>query len=689
MPIKTEQSDGSVVINFNDESFDPAVGSSNLAVGMSDEELTAIGNKVFDDYQEDISSRAEWNLRRGNWHKLFASYRDPKSFPWKNCSNVGLPTITIAVMQFQARAFEALFGNKEIVRGRWTDRNKKNEAARVGKYMDYQVKEEMPEWEEDMDAMLMQLGIDGTSFKKTYYDRTKNRPVSRYLSVDDFVLPYRARTLDDAIRKTHIIRMYRDEMLDREKSGEFINVAGLPLGSIDQQRVEEIRGVVDDVDGITPNPMEDIMPSTLLEQHKRLDLKRDKVGTRCIITIDADTKNVLRIESAEYTPEGGASKVMEYFTQYTLIPNPEGVYGYGFGHLLEGLGESINSIINQLIDSGTLSNTISGLVSKRGGLRPGDLEFGMGVFKSVNASTDDIKKAIYQFQFNPPSNVLFALLGLLQEYANNVSTVSDSLLGKVPPSDTTATTMLAVLEQGLKVFSTIQRRVHRSLKKELKKLFILNSFHIVEEKYFEVQDSASEEFKTMTIGKADFASGIDVIPVSDPNITSKAERLIKIRQAWEFGQQNPIIMNDAEAMKKLTKEYLKALEMDDILSEERPPEDTTPQEENAGFITEQGAHVLPMQNHAEHYAAHEAFSMSEWATQLTPHGKKLMESHMRETLSARYMAEGESGGVEGVGAAAGDEGDLGGAPGGIGGPKAGGFPQGGEMGGGHGGEGQV
>lgn len=655
-PQLTELPDGGLQVDFRPTALASAgEATENLAERLTEAQQKEIAELVIEDFDADIASRSDWEKRRANWYKMFALHRDAKTFPWPGASNVGIPTMSIGIIQFHSRALEGLYSKKELVRGRWTDGAHKDAALRVGKHMHYQLTEEMEEWEEDMDAMMMKLPIDGSCFKKTYYDHNLRRVVSRYIAADDFVVPYKARRLEDAIRKTHVLRPYKDELLLRERNGEFINVTELSQepGDIAPNH-EELEEARQEVEGRTSSPMERERPRNILEQHRRLDLDNDGIGEPYIVTVDYDDVKVLRIDKNTRTDKDGVEREIAHFTHYGFLPNPEGLYHFGFGHLMEGLNEAINTIINQLIDSGTLSNIIAGMVSSRSGIKTGDLKFNMGEFKSVDISVDDIRKAIYQFKFDAPSNVLFSLLGLLQDYASKISSVSDSMIGQMPASDTTATAMLAVLEQGLKVFSTIQRRIHRAFGRELDKIFVLNSIYLNEEVYFEVQDSTSEEFKTMQVGQADYASPINVRPKSDPNIVSKAERLIKAQEAWEFGKEHPQIAENPEALYELGKERLRALEVDDvdaILPKPEPeqPQDLTPEEENAGFLREVDANVLPNQDHVAHLQSHEAFIDSSWAEQLTPQGKKLFEAHMRNTAAALYLAgkqpqEGEEGG---------------------------------------------
>lgn len=621
--------------------------STNLVSQLSKEQMIAIGNRVYTDYKMDLDARGNWSTRRTNWVKLFSLTRDTKNFPWDNCSNLCLPTMAISSVQFHARAFDALFGQKDVIRALWTDSAHKDAALRVQKHMNYQLTSNMVEWEADMDAMILQLAVMGCSFKKTYYDAILGRPVSTYIPPDDFIVPYGVTKLDNAKRLTHILHTDMSDLLKGQRDGIYVNIDEVrPSIIIDNDTT--IKDANDISVGIDKPLDFDSKEVILLEQHRGLDLNGDGILEDYIVTIDLETRTVIRLESAIYTNQNGEDIKYNYFTDYQFIPNPGSIYGIGFGHLLEGLNESINSITNQVIDSGTLSNTTSGFINKRSGIQGGDMDMEIGKYKMVNFTGDDVRKAIYTFDFNPPSPVLFNTLSLLQDYASSISSVSDAMIGKLPPSDTTATTMLAVLEQGLKVFSTIQKRIHRSLKAEFSKIFTINSIYLDEQEYFQVQDSGSDEFKTMTVGRADYSLVKDVIPYSDPNIVSRAERLIKARQAWEFGLQNPLIANNPTSLYHLSREFFRALDLEDIdkiiqLPKEPEPVDMTPEEENSSFLKEVGTAPLPEQNHMAHMDSHLTFMESKWGDELTPQGRKLIESHIMETKSMMYMSEVQGG----------------------------------------------
>jgi chaperonin GroES len=501
--------------------------------------------------------------------------------------------------------------------------------------MNWQLTEQMEEWEEDMDILLLVLPIYGVGVKKTYFDPVLNRNVSKTLRVDEFAAPYGVTRLEDAPRMTHSYMMHINDIKINGKNNIWINTEDLKAGTASEKGTKmatEHKQATDESTGSSDSPQSNDRPRLILEQHRTLDLNGDGIEEPYIVTVDEESGNVLRIEERTY----------DYFTSYSFIPNPDSWMGFGFGHLLEHLNHSANTLINQLMDSGTLANTISGFVNRRSGIKTGDLSFDIGQFKSVDLPTDEINKAIYQFKFNPPSQVLFALLQMLQGYSRELSSVSETMLGKLPPSDTTATSMLAVMEQGLKVFSTIHKRIHRVFKKELKKIAALNAIFLNETVYFTVQDSTSQEMKTFESGRKDFANTIDVKPVSDPTITSRAEKLIKAQQAYELGLQSPLTSQDQIALYELTKNLFVALEVpniDKILKKPEPqePPDLRPEEEESEFLAERYVNPLPRQDHQDHLTSHRVFENSQWATQLTPQGKKLLDAHIKETMALLYL----------------------------------------------------
>lgn len=623
----------------------------NLALNLSPEVLNTLGSLVVDYYNADIQSRTEWSKRASNYFKLFAGYRELKNTPWTGCSNVSVPLLGISSLQFQARAYDALIPAKEVAKCYATDGKSIDIAERTSKYLNYQLFDEMEEWEEDMDTMLLALPIFGSSVKKTYYSFSLERPVSRFLNIDEFVAPYRCRRLEDASRKTHMFHLPLNDIKIKANRGEFVKEAfDLPSDNTStNEDTPEYNRIVDKVTGQVESSNIQMDTRFILEQHLMYDLDNDGLQEPYIVTVDYKTRQVLSVQKRwiqdKWQPN--IDVPVEFFTAYTFIPNPASWMGFGFGHLLEGLNESANTIINQLIDAGSLANLAgkSGLISKRSGLRKGNIDITLGQFKEVDLSNDDIKKAIYTYEFREPSGTLFNLLGLLKAYSQEVSSVSDALLGKLPPSDTTATSMLAVMEQGMKMFSVIHKRLHRSLRKELKKIFYINSIYLNETVYFTVQDSNSKAITTLQSGKIDFNSNIDVKPTSDPTITSRAEKLIRARTVYDIAMQNPLISQNPESLFEITRQLLVANEVqnvDTILQlppPPPPPPDLSPQTEHAHFLSELAVEPLPQQDSFFHLNSHLTFRDSNWGTQLTSQGKNLLNDHIMKTKALAYLQQ--------------------------------------------------
>ena len=618
----------------------------NLAKYFSQKQLAEMARKVLEDYDNDVQSRSGWDARRAKWLKLFSGQRDPKNDPWENCSNTHVPLLAIACLQFQARAYEALLPPKEIVNAWSTDGRSVDAAIRVGKYMNYQLYYKMEEWEENMDTLLLHLPLMGSAYKKTYYEPLKKRITSQTLGIDEFVTPYRAKRIEDAARKTHIISMNVDDVQERAQKGYYLNIFGDTPIEGSQLSINSPTPEYDQMRDTISNESQSIEHEnrTILEQHRFYRLTQSSPRSPLIMTVDKDAEKILRIVDRSYlNPITGDKEYLEFFTGYTFIPNLDSHYGYGFGHLIEHLNETATTILNQLIDAGSLANRVMGFITKRSGLKKGDLKFKMGQFLEVDTLASDIKSAIYQLQFKEPSNVLYSLLGLIQQYVREITTVSETMMGKLPPTDTTATTMLAVLEQGMKVFSTIHKRVHRSFKKELAKIYYFNGIYLNEVEYFTVQDSTAPATQTlMQSGRADFQNPIDVIPVSDPNIMSRAEKLAKSKAVLDEVKANPILNQDPMSLYEATRQYFVAMEVQNVdimIKKPKPvePPDLPPVEENAMFLREVMPQVLPIQDHDEHLRIHEDFLNSTFGMELGAQGKNIYEQHRKDHLSLAYL----------------------------------------------------
>ena len=520
------------------------IASDNIADELSDEQLKKIGTQVYDGYETDLKSRSLWEKDLEKWTKLALQIVDEKTFPWKGASNVKYPLLSTAAMQFNARAYPSLVpADNKVVKcraiGADIDGMKAERARRVSLHMSYQVTEEMEDWEEDMDRLLLVLPITGTAFKKTYWDSSLQRNCSKLVYPTDLVVNYWAKSLEEAERKTEIIPISKRKLKERQLQGIYRECT-LPdpvIDATDEQRQERQGFVNPDQDETTPY--------TLLEQHGYLDLDEDGYAEPYVILVEKHSREVLRI-TARYTDEdvlmgekGEVVKIssIEHYTKFSFVPNPDGgFYDIGFGRLLGSINASADTLVNQLIDSGTLNNLQSGFIGKGLRIKMGESSFTPGEWKAVNATGDDIKKQIFTLPTKEPSPVLMTLLQFLLQSGKELASVAEIFVGKMPGQNTPATTTMATIEQGMKVFTAVYKRIFRSLTKEYRKLYKLNYRYLNPEQYIDVIDEKIEQ--------SDYAGPEnDIVPAADPQATMAQEKLTKaqnLMQLMSLGTLDPM-----------------------------------------------------------------------------------------------------------------------------------------------------
>ena len=548
----------------NPISIEKIISNVSIVDELDEKDLEAIGTYVCETYDEDELSRDTYITNIESWTRLAMQTVEEKTFPWVGAANVKFPLLTIAALQFSARAYPALVPGTNVVKGKVIgfdpEGKKRDRAIRVGKHMSYQLLEQMEDWEEEMDRLLFALPIIGCMFKKTYFDSIKGTNVSEVVYPKELVINYWAKSLADADRVTHILSLNENEVYERQAEGTYADVelSRPPMEDmIDENRDEMI--------GTSPEGMDnrDEAPYKVLEQHCYCDLDGDGYKEPYVITVDYGSKNVLRIvprfnsESIKITADG--EKIIkitpdQYFTKFSFIPSPDGgFYDIGFGILLGPINDTINTTINQLIDAGTLSNRQAGFISKGIRIKGGNKSFTPGEWKFANATGDDLRKGIVPLPTKEPSSVLFNLLSLMIEYGEKISSVQDMMTGKLPGQNTKATVALASIEQGMKVFSSIYKRIYRSLTKEYKLLSKLNYEYLAPEEYFSVLDLGDE--RADTIKNADYnPEDIDVRPSADPNVATEEQRLAKVQALFEVLQLGTV------NVKEVTRRYLEATE---------------------------------------------------------------------------------------------------------------------------------
>jgi chaperonin GroES len=609
----------------------------------ADAMLAEMGDIIVQDYETDVASRQTWEDSMGKIMKLFANFAETKTWPWANCSNVKLPLITVAAIQFHARAYDSLIPSKDIMRAIATGDEDIEPAERVQKYMNYQLLYQMKEFRPGMDTTLLQVPLFGSVFRKSYFDFNKRRPSSVYVNAMDLVLPYAYTNFENIPRKTQRIPLTKNDVRKRVADGVFIDDAWNFGPGTSLYLFSPLKQTSDQISGQNMANSWENMPRMFLEQHRDWDLNGDGIQEPYVITVDYETRKVVRITTGTFVDAFNKMQEIEYYTEYKFLPNPEGAYGFGLGSLLWGLNESMNTIVNEVIDAGALANLQAGFVSKRSGMSKGPLTLKMGEFPEVDTMIDDIRKAIYTFDFKGPNQTLYATLGLLYEYGKMVSSVSETMTGQMPAGDTPGMTIMALIEEGRKVYSSVFKRIHTSFQTELEKIKRLNSIFLSEEEYFRaLGDQNIPTGERVEVGRSDFVSTIDTIPVSDPNILSRAEKILKAQQVLEDVRSNPLTANDMQAQREATIRYYEALEVPNIpalLREPEPTPDLTAEEENAEMMLEKGVEVLPTNDDLNHIDVHGEFLEGAFQKELSPHTKNLVEAHIKEHGAQLYLKQ--------------------------------------------------
>jgi chaperonin GroES len=501
--------------------------SNNIAENLEEDKLTEIGQAAKAGFESDLASRSDWDKAMEDWIKLAKQLAEPKTYPWRNASNVKYPLLSTAAMQFAARAYPSLVpSDRRVVKakpiGKDPDGQKTQVAEAISIYMSYQLMEEMEGWEEDMDKLLIMLPIVGVMFKKTYWDSVKQINCSRIVLPKNLVVDYWTKSLVEAERISEIIELSARKVKERQQSGLWLDVE---------------LGKAPTPEGVMNPPAEDnTTPHQFIEQHTFIDLDDDEYEEPYIVTFQRTTGKVVRIVARydQHTmymdEEGGLQKIepIQYYTKFGFVPNPDGsFYDIGFGVLLGPLNESVNTLINQLIDAGHMSSLQSGFIGKGLRLRAGETEFKPNEWKVVNAMGTDLKQQIVPLPTKEPSKVLFDLMGALITSGKELASVAEIFVGKMPGQNTPATTTMATIEQGMKVFTAVYKRIYRSLAEEFQKLYRLNSLYLQPDTYVDVVDMnlQAELFDVKQN---------NVFPGADPTAISQTERLLKAQGLMEL-----------------------------------------------------------------------------------------------------------------------------------------------------------
>jgi len=494
---------------------------TNLAENMEEDKLKKLGNEVVDDYEIDEESRKEWLAKHKDAIKLANQLREEKTFPWPGAANIKLPLIADASIKFAARAYSEIIKDDKVVKGEIIgpdpDGQKELKAKRVGSYMSWQLLKRMKEWEGDTDKLLHVLPVVGHLFRKVYYDPKLKRNKSEMRMPDKVCINNTASSIESARRITDILEnTHKNTVISNQRSGVWRDV------NFDQISPDQVA-----------TEPETEKYYTFLEQHCWRDLDDDGYEEPYIVTVEKSSRTVMRIVSnyeAEDITENKKGEIQniepcQYFASYPFIPSFDGgFYATGFGLLLAPLNETANTLFNQLLDAGTLSNVGGGFLSKEIKVKSGIYRFSPNEWKKTEATAEQLSKGIAPNPVKEPSATLFQLLGMVIEMAKDLASVKDVLAGDAPGMNTPATTVVALIEQGMKTFNAIYKRIYRSLASEFQILYKLNYKYMDEEEYFKVLDEDARVYREDFNGK-----DCDILPVADPNMSSDMQRMAKIQ----------------------------------------------------------------------------------------------------------------------------------------------------------------
>lgn len=508
--------------------------ASNLAPRFGEVDLRAIGEWCFQGYTADEQSRANWYRRNEYAMDLAMQVVEEKSFPWPGASNVKFPLVTIAALQFHSRAYPAIVHGPDLVKYRVVGGDPTGEeylrAQRISKHMSNQLLEVDQAWEEGMDRALINLPIMGCVFKKCYYDTHKGHNVSELVLAKDLVVDYYAKSIEDAMRKTHLLPLHRNQVIERMMSGAWLDLTEEAwFNQPSQYLPRPLQHQEDNRHGMTRPQPDDTTPFMFGEQHCWMDLDGDGYAEPYIVTFEITSRRVVRIVARWERPEdvvkNTAGRILriratEYFTKYTFIPAPDGgIYDLGFGILLGPLNASVDSLINILIDSGTMAVTAGGFLGRGVKARGGKITFSPLEWQRLESSGDDLRKDIVPLPVREPSPVLLSLLTLLVDYSNRIPGTTDIMVGENVGQNTPAETARSMVQEGGRIYSAIFKRVWRGLKNECKKLYLLNARFLPLESQFG---------PTGIIRREDYLGDPDrIVPSADPNITSEQVRMQK------------------------------------------------------------------------------------------------------------------------------------------------------------------
>jgi hypothetical protein len=624
---------------------------SNLAEELEDKEVALIGKDLVRAYEDDKSSRKNWEDQYSKGLRMLGVVVEDRQDPFPGASGVHHPLLAEAATQFQARAIAEVFPPggpvKTQVIGKVTDK-KLEQSQRVQDFMNFQLTQEIPDYFNELDQMLFYLALAGSAFKKVYFDNTLDRICSKFVPAEEFVISMENTDLETAERYTQVMKLTRNDIRKYQVSGVYkdipLNNAESTPGANDGDMVEQ---TLQRLEGMSPSMADKI--HTILEVHTNLDLGEDKneLALPYIVTIDYESQKVLSIRR-NWKEEDTLRRKRTYFIHYKYLPGL-GFYGFGLIQMIGGLQHASTGALRALLDSAAFANLNGGFRAKGARIEGGDITVSPGEWVEVEAYGDDLRKSFIPLPFKEPSPTLLQLLGVLTESGRRFASIADAMIGDSAGSGPVGTT-IALIEQGSKVYSAIHKRIHQAQGREFKLIYELNGEYLDDEYSFEV---IGENKK---IRRKDFTASISVVPVSDPNIFSQAQRIALAQTGLQLAQASPEIINVKEA----TRRFLQALNIPDYMDLMIEDEDTPrrdPVSENMAVLNSKPIQVFEDQDHQAHMAVHSQF-MNDPRFGGNPEAKERlypqMLAHMGQHMAYLYQQQMQASVPEGNPISSGD-----------------------------------
>lgn len=604
-PTVTPGEDGGVTVDFGSSLPDegPTAGhSDNLAEFMDDGDLTSIASDLISDFEDDLNTRADWEKAYIQGLDLLGLKIEERTIPWPGACGVFHPVLTEAVIRFQAQTIMEVFPSSGPVETKIVgkaDDEILQQAQRVKQEMNYVVTEKMREYRSETEQLLFRLPLAGSAFRKVYYDTVNSRPAAIFVPAEDFVVAYGTTDLAACPRYTHVTRMYPNELRKLQVNG-FYRDEDIPAPSPDFSSLQK---KYDKVKGETPSITDDTR-HTILEMCVDIDLpgfeNEDGIELPYVVTIEKSSRTVLSIRR-NWKEGDPAYEKRQHFVHYQYLPGL-GFYGTGLIHLIGGIAKSATSILRQLVDAGTLSNLPGGLKARGLRIKGDDNPIMPGEFRDVDVASGSIRDSITFLPYKEPSSVLYQLLGNLVDEGRRIGSIAEMDVGNSSPEAPVGTT-LALLERSMKVMSAVQARVHDSLSREFQLIAdIIREYMGPEYEYATSGEDGVEHSR-----QDDFSDRIDIIPVSDPNASTMAQKVMQYQAALQLAQNAPDGMYNTEVLHKQMLHALNVPNVDLIIPSKDQAVSQDPVSENMMVMSGKPIQVFPEQDHDAHIKVHTNF----------------------------------------------------------------------------------